>query len=491
MVKAVKREASPGVTAKQLRASIADMLNASGKPMTFDNIYAEMESSGVSLPASKPKLVVRKVLYDAKYFESSGGLFSIVDGAEFEAVQAAPVAVAPEPGKDAVPVAAPVAPASVPEIKLTPVNDDESEDAAIAVAKPIETPRAAEITPEATKNAAVEAAKAAASIAAHEAAMTTAHASAVAEAKNVAISIATEIAKKVAKEIATEVAAQVAREAAEIAAKGVAEAVAKDAAVAAAKEAAATAAREATAGIAEEASKLAAKEAAEMCKAVAEKAARETVQEVAKDAATAAANQVAVTAARAAAVEAAKEAAKQAAKEAATIARDVATSAAKEAVTAVAKEAALAAGRQVAAEAAKSAAKLAAGEAAAAAKVAAGQAVQEALVEARAAIALAPEIEDFIASEAAEPAQEVQVDSVPTETPPQVKTGSGKVSIRERIGTILASAAEPMAFGEIFDILKSDSHSLPKGNPKEVVRRVLKNNAMFQEVSEDTYIMGA
>lgn len=40
------------------------VINASGKALAFDEIYAGLESGGYTLPAEKPKLVVRKILFN-------------------------------------------------------------------------------------------------------------------------------------------------------------------------------------------------------------------------------------------------------------------------------------------------------------------------------------------------------------------------------------------------------------------------------------------
>ena len=67
--------ASPPATAPKggsLRDSIAAVIQAANKPLTFDEIYAELEAGEYKLPGNKPKLVVRKTLFDKAAFKIVG-----------------------------------------------------------------------------------------------------------------------------------------------------------------------------------------------------------------------------------------------------------------------------------------------------------------------------------------------------------------------------------------------------------------------------------
>jgi len=67
--------AAGGITnAEKVRA----ILKAAGKPLSFEEVYAALEKSEYDLPATKPKLVIRKVLYNpANSFTIHKGKFDI------------------------------------------------------------------------------------------------------------------------------------------------------------------------------------------------------------------------------------------------------------------------------------------------------------------------------------------------------------------------------------------------------------------------------
>jgi hypothetical protein len=55
-----------------LRDSISTVILAAGKPIAFDEIYAALEAGGYTLPEQKPKLVVRKTLFNKAAFTMVG-----------------------------------------------------------------------------------------------------------------------------------------------------------------------------------------------------------------------------------------------------------------------------------------------------------------------------------------------------------------------------------------------------------------------------------
>jgi hypothetical protein len=55
-----------------VRESIVAVINASGKALAFDEIYAGLEAGGYKLPAEKPKLVVRRTLFNKAVFNMVG-----------------------------------------------------------------------------------------------------------------------------------------------------------------------------------------------------------------------------------------------------------------------------------------------------------------------------------------------------------------------------------------------------------------------------------
>lgn len=68
--------AAGGMTnAEKVRA----ILTAAGKPLSFEEVYTALEKSEYELPATKPKLVIRKVLYNpANSFHINKGKFDLV-----------------------------------------------------------------------------------------------------------------------------------------------------------------------------------------------------------------------------------------------------------------------------------------------------------------------------------------------------------------------------------------------------------------------------
>lgn len=62
---------------EKLREAINKIIITAGKPLDFESIFRFLERDGVSLPAEKPKLYIRKVLYEKDWFEvGKGGLFA-------------------------------------------------------------------------------------------------------------------------------------------------------------------------------------------------------------------------------------------------------------------------------------------------------------------------------------------------------------------------------------------------------------------------------
>jgi len=62
---------------KTLKESVRDLLLKSGKPMDLDAIHRQLEANGVPLPADKPKLALRKVLYNREQFKVENGRFRL------------------------------------------------------------------------------------------------------------------------------------------------------------------------------------------------------------------------------------------------------------------------------------------------------------------------------------------------------------------------------------------------------------------------------
>jgi len=67
-----------GSSVQHLENSIIGIMKTKNEPMSFEEIYAALEKSGISLPADKPKLVVRKLLYNPKRFVTVKGMFTLL-----------------------------------------------------------------------------------------------------------------------------------------------------------------------------------------------------------------------------------------------------------------------------------------------------------------------------------------------------------------------------------------------------------------------------
>lgn len=62
---------------EKLRDAINKIIITAGEPLDFESIFSCLQREGVSLPAEKPKLYVRKVLYEKDWFEvGKGGFFA-------------------------------------------------------------------------------------------------------------------------------------------------------------------------------------------------------------------------------------------------------------------------------------------------------------------------------------------------------------------------------------------------------------------------------
>ncbi len=61
--------AASGANGGSLRESILAVLRASGTPLSFDEIYAGLEAGEYTLPPEKPKLVVRRILFNKTAFK--------------------------------------------------------------------------------------------------------------------------------------------------------------------------------------------------------------------------------------------------------------------------------------------------------------------------------------------------------------------------------------------------------------------------------------
>jgi len=81
--KSTKTDLSPandtGVMEGVKNAAITLLLESS-KSMNFEDVFAKLRSSGVRMPAEKPKLIVRRLLYNTKYFSMHKGYFSLKEG---------------------------------------------------------------------------------------------------------------------------------------------------------------------------------------------------------------------------------------------------------------------------------------------------------------------------------------------------------------------------------------------------------------------------
>lgn len=424
------------VSSAEIKAGIFDVLTEAGKPMDFEKIYAQMESSGKPLPSDKPKLVVRKILYGSDIFESSGkGLFLIKAGTARPDVSGTSALPAEKSDAD---IKQPVA---EPEVSAQP--QAASPKAPSVVPSPAPPPSVKQSGSIDTSSMSTE-----------------------------------EAAKAVAVQAAREAIAA-AREAAEIAAKEVAEearAVAAERDKKLAEEEALRAAMEAART---EAVKQAAREAAET-------AAKEAAAEAARQAAIDAARQAAVEEARRAAIEAAKQIAIDAARE---VARQEAAKHAVEVAAAIAKaeqDAAEAKRRMEAAEAARRAATEAAerAEKEAAAETQRRMAAEAAAAAQRETAAVAARQAADLGDTQEYTAPELSTQEMELAAPSSSSSGS---SIRERIVAVIEIAGKPLDFNEIYAGLKNDEYPLPANDPREVVKKILSNPRIFISLDDGTY----
>jgi len=62
---------------EKLRDAINKVIMSAGKPLDFETIFSGLQRDGVTLPPEKPKLYVRRVLYEKDWFEvGKGGVFA-------------------------------------------------------------------------------------------------------------------------------------------------------------------------------------------------------------------------------------------------------------------------------------------------------------------------------------------------------------------------------------------------------------------------------
>jgi hypothetical protein len=66
--------------AANLRDSVITVLLECGRPMSFEDVFIKLKSSGADLPADKPKLIVRGIMANKKYFNTIAGLFTLKEG---------------------------------------------------------------------------------------------------------------------------------------------------------------------------------------------------------------------------------------------------------------------------------------------------------------------------------------------------------------------------------------------------------------------------
>jgi len=62
----------------RLETVIVGLLKSKNEPMGFEEIYTALEKNGTALPKDKPKLVIRKLLYNPKKFAPVRGMFQAV-----------------------------------------------------------------------------------------------------------------------------------------------------------------------------------------------------------------------------------------------------------------------------------------------------------------------------------------------------------------------------------------------------------------------------
>ncbi|MBA4386492.1 MAG: hypothetical protein C0404_00845 [Verrucomicrobia bacterium] len=67
---------------KSLKDAIVEILSGTDKPLSFEKIYERLEASGFPLPAEKPKLMVRQVLFNRAVFTvTTTGMFILANPA--------------------------------------------------------------------------------------------------------------------------------------------------------------------------------------------------------------------------------------------------------------------------------------------------------------------------------------------------------------------------------------------------------------------------
>ncbi len=115
----------------ELKEAIISVLFEAGTPMTFEKIFQKLQQEGASLPADRPKLYVRKLLYNPKLFRMVRGTFSLVEGIR-------PGVVLPADSAPVVSDAESAAPIEASKPYLLSFSDDISDDMA-EVADPCAT----------------------------------------------------------------------------------------------------------------------------------------------------------------------------------------------------------------------------------------------------------------------------------------------------------------------------------------------------------------
>ncbi|MFC1497303.1 hypothetical protein ACFLS1_02370 [Verrucomicrobiota bacterium] len=378
---------------KSLRGRVMAVFAEAGKPLNFEQVFARLQEDGLPLPVAKPKLVVRKVLYDENTFESkSKGLFVLKEGIALEADSFEPV-------KKKETVSEPAAKQDKTSAKKSGRAGKQTNQADTKESKEIN-----DIREETRKE--IERAK-----------------------------------EKAKAEIRKEI--EQARE----------EAKKADEAEEAKKKAKAEARKEIE--LVREEARKAAKEAAEMVRKEAEEEARKEIER-------------------------AREEAREAAKEAAAAARKEAEEEARKEIERAREEAREAAeeARKIAAETAREAAKAAA--------EAAKEAVRKAAKTVREEVASQPASQDAISGSPRVVARVSENARQASVQPPLRKPG--EMSLRERINVILDEVNRPMGLEEIVRRLKKDGRPLPKKSPVVVISHVLGNGNLFQEVSDGFFI---
>lgn len=58
--------------------AVKRIVAAAGAPLGFNEIYERLEKAGVPLPKDKPKLLLRRILYNRKMFRTEQGRFTAV-----------------------------------------------------------------------------------------------------------------------------------------------------------------------------------------------------------------------------------------------------------------------------------------------------------------------------------------------------------------------------------------------------------------------------